>query len=130
MPDKKKITVNKNQARNMTEDPRLMAAIELIGRTGASEFSFRYSDDDKPTVWMAIGKWGNNYDAGAGTNPTIAIFRLLDQVVDGGTCTYCNRPTGFEESMDQMPLDKLVCWYQWDPELKTFRRGCGGDDGK
>jgi hypothetical protein len=59
-------------------------------------------------------------------NPLRAIFRLLDEVVDGGTCQHCHRPTGFEESMDPMPLDKLVCWYQWDPSTKKFQRGCAG----
>jgi hypothetical protein len=111
------------------KDPRIPAAIDLIRRTGASEFSFRYSDDEPPVVWMAIAKWGKTWDIGAGVNPTIALFRLLDQVIDGGQCVHCKRPTGFEESVDEMPLDKLVCWYQWDPERKIFRRGCeGGED--
>jgi hypothetical protein len=22
---------------------------------------------------------------------------------------------------------QVVCWYRFDPELKTFRRGCEGD---
>ena len=55
-----------------------------------------------------------------------AVFRLCDQVIDGGTCTHCNRPTGFTPDLDPMPLDDIVCWYQWDPELSEFRRGCAG----
>jgi hypothetical protein len=30
-------------------------------------------------------------------------------------------------AVDSMPLNESVCWYQWDPEMKTFRRGCEGD---
>jgi hypothetical protein len=55
------------------------------------------------------------------------VLRLCAQVVDGGRCTHCRRPTGLSEDLDAMPLDRLVCWYQWDPELATFRRGCEGD---
>jgi hypothetical protein len=128
MPEKKKITINKNNVRDITGDPRIIAAIDLVGRTGASEFQFRFSNDEPPTVWMAIAKWDKTWDVGAGIDPAIAIFRLLDQVIDGGTCTHCERPTGFEESTDPMPLDEFVCWYQWDPELKVFRRGCDGSD--
>ena len=30
-------------------DPRLVAIVDLVGRSGASEFTFRYSDDEEPT---------------------------------------------------------------------------------
>jgi hypothetical protein len=130
MPDKKKITVNKTNAKDITKDPRIMAAIDLVGRTGANEFQFRFADDERPTIWMAIGRWDDTYEVGASTSPDVAIFRLLDEIIDGGTCTHCNKPAGFEESINPMPLSDLVCWYQWDPELKVFRRGCGGDDDK
>jgi hypothetical protein len=126
MPEKK-ITVRSAYAQDFADDPRVPAAIDLIGRTGANEFQFRYSDDEKPVVWMALARWGTRWDVAAGINPAIAIFRLLDEVIDGGKCTHCERPTGFEESMDPMPLSNLVCWYQWDPERKTFRRGCEGE---
>lgn len=106
------------------EDPRMIAAVDLIGRTGAEEFSLRYSDDDEPVVWMAIAKWGSHWEAAASIDPLQAVFRLCDQVIDGGVCQHCNRPSGFEPSIDPMPLAEMVCWYQWDPELKTFRRGC------
>jgi hypothetical protein len=57
-------------------------------------------------------------------DPLDAVFRLCDEVIDGGQCTHCRKPAGFEPSIETMPLNQFVCWYQWDPELKTFRRGC------
>jgi hypothetical protein len=103
----------------------MVAAVDLIGRTGAKEFRIQYCEEEAPPIiWMASAKWGNTWDTAASINPLIAVFRLLDQVIDGGTCQHCGRPTGFEESIDPMPLDALVCWYQWDPSTKKFQRGC------
>lgn len=122
------------------DDPRFMAAVDLLGRTGSKTFEMRFSEPEEmsnrvgkgPVVWMAIGEWVRDgkvvYEVGAHTNPLVALFRLLDTVVDGGMCTYCGKPTGFSEDADVMPLDEMFCWYQWDPERKKFRRGCEGDD--
>jgi len=115
-------------AKKAYEDPRLVAAVDLIGRTGATEFQIRYCEEDKPVIWMAAARWKDIWEVGASINPLIAVFRLCDQVIDGGTCQYCHRPTGFEPDILPMPLAEHVCWYQWDPELKTFRRGCAGDE--
>jgi hypothetical protein len=108
-------------------DERIPAAVDLLGRTGADEVQLRYSDDEKPVVWMAIARWRDRWEAAAAMTPARALFRLLDEVVDGGQCQHCNRPTGFSPDLDALPLDALICWYQWDPELRTFRRGCAGD---
>jgi hypothetical protein len=108
-------------------EARMIAAVELIGRTGAGEFQLRYSDDEKPVVWMAVAKYGDHYEAAASVDPMQAVFRLCETLVDGGTCAHCGRPTGIADSLGRMPLDELVCWYQYDPELETFRRGCEGE---
>jgi hypothetical protein len=109
------------------DDPRFIAATELIGRTGAIQFQIRYSDDPPPVVWIAVAEYkGNHFETAAAMDPSRAVFRLCDQLIDGGTCTHCERPTGFSEDVDWMPLDEHICWYQWDPELATFRRGCEG----
>jgi hypothetical protein len=110
----------------MIEDPRLTPAVDLLGRTGASEFQIRYCDEDKPVVWIAAARWGDHWECAAATHPMGAIFRLCDEVIDGGQCRHCGRPAGFAPDLDTMPLEPLVCWYQWDPERKTFRRNCAG----
>jgi hypothetical protein len=105
-------------------DDRMVAAVDLIGRTGAAEFQIRYCEEEQPVIWMAAASWKGHWEAGAGMSPLAAVFRLLDQVVDGGTCQHCQRPTGFEPSADPMPMDKLVCWYQYDPGTRKFTKGC------
>ena len=63
--------------------------------------------------------------------PLRAVLRLLDLVIDGGSCTHCGRQTFVSDDFTQsMPLDRLVCWYVYDPEVKTFRRSCEGDPDK
>lgn len=105
-------------------DPRLPAAFDLIGRTGADNIQFRYCDEEKPVVWMALAEYHDHWEVAAGITPATAVFRLCEQLVDGGTCTHCHRPTGVTFDFDPMPLPEEICWYQWDPELATFRRGC------
>jgi hypothetical protein len=106
----------------------MLACVDMVGRTGSEIFQSRYSDDEDPVVWMAVGKWGDRYEVGAATNPVTAAIRLLETVVDGGQCQNCGKPTGITEDFDDMPLDKMVCWYQYDPEMKKFRAGCAGGD--
>jgi hypothetical protein len=109
---------------NPVEDPRLIPAVDLLGRTGAAEFQIRYCDEEEPAVWFALARWGDHWNVMSAFNPLAAIFRLCDDTIDGGQCQHCFKPTGFTPDIESMPLDKIFCWYQWDPELKTFRRGC------
>ena len=112
------------------EDRQLTAALDLLGHTGAAEVKIWYCDEEKPPlVWVCAARWaryGGRWELAAATHPLAAVFRLCDQVIDGGECTHCHRPTGFSPDLDPLPLDALVCWYQWDPELSEFRRGCAG----
>ncbi|MCU1679223.1 MAG: hypothetical protein JWM93_3981 [Frankiales bacterium] len=117
--------------RDIIDDPRFVAAVDLIGRTGAVDFQIRYCDEDPPVVWIAVASYRNGeqqvQEAAAAMRPVEAVFRLCAQLIDGGTCAHCGRGTGFHEDVDTLPAHELVCWYQWDPELATFRRGCEGD---
>jgi hypothetical protein len=111
-----------------TQDPRFVAAVDLIGRTGAKQFQIRYSGDEQPVVWAAVVIYGDGAEAAGALHPTVAVLRLAELLVDGGQCTHCRRPTGLDpDSIDRLPFDDVVCWYQFDPELATFRRGCAGD---
>jgi hypothetical protein len=93
------------------------------------QFQLRYSDDEEPVVWMAVAIYDDErWECAAARHPLKALFRLCEQVILGGTCTHCHRPTGFEEEPDggPMPFDQSICWYRYDPELVTFRRACEG----
>lgn len=111
------------------DDPRFTAAVALIGRTGAESVQIRCSDEEPPAVWVALAAYQRGrrtvHEVAAALNPVRAALRLAEQLVDGGMCTHCRRPAGLDpDSIEKMPLDEFVCWYQYDPELRTFRRGC------
>ena len=105
------------------------AAVDMIERTGAAEYRHDSLTFDDKIVWIATvaypdGRW----DSAASPAPYRSALRLAEQLVDGGTCVHCKRPTGLEERFDEPPAGpfNLVCWFQYDPELKKFRRGCEG----
>lgn len=115
------------------KDPLFTAAIDLIGHTGATNFQLRFQDDEQPVVWVAVAGYQRNgaevFEAAGALSPARATLRLCAQLMDGGTCTHCHRPSGINEDFsNEMPLDILVCWYVFDPELSKFRRSCEGTD--
>lgn len=111
------------------EDPRLVAAVDLIGRTGAKEAQVRWSDDEEPTVWFVVAKYADGTaEAAAGMNPLVAAIRLVEQLVDGGACAHCGRPSAVSTDWQhEQPLDDVFCWYVYDPETEKFRRSCEGE---
>jgi hypothetical protein len=126
---------NAKQSRtNMSEikmdDDRFKAALDLMRRAGAEQVQIRYSDDELPVIWFVVACFANNKaEVDASLDPVRAALRLCERLVDGGICTHCNRPAGLEpDQIETMPLNDLICWYLYDPELKTFRRGCEGDN--
>lgn len=122
------------------KDPRFTAAIDFLKRQGAREFQIRYDEEQAPIVWVAVVGYAwrdgrprssgkiNGYQTGAGLDPLSAIFDLLRSSLNfRGRCQHCERNTMFDESFGEQPLDDVYCWYQWDPELQSYRRGCEGD---
>jgi hypothetical protein len=107
-----------------TLDPRYLPAVQLIQRTGARQYQVRYSDEPLPVVWMAVAHYRQGWETAAAMDPVTATFRLCFEVLAGGTCRHCHRATGFDLDFGAMPLEDYICWYQWDPERATFRRGC------
>lgn len=120
---------------NKEDQDKLAATIDFLRRTGARQVQIRYSDDEQPVVWFVVAIYdGRNpaeikgFEVDASGTPLAAALRLCERVGDGGECAHCHRPTGFEpQLLVRMPMDDKICWYQYDPELKTFRRGCEGD---
>lgn len=112
------------------DEDRLSAAAALIPRLGCTDMTLRYDEGDKEgdvVVWNAIAYFPGAQPQVAGAlTPYRAVYRLLEQLMDGGICNYCKKPTGIVENFDEQPPMLLVCWYSYDPELKVFRRGCEG----
>lgn len=115
------------------EDPRFIAGIELLKKGGAEEVQIRYSDDEKPVVWMCVVRMRNGvHEAAGGMTPLVAMTRLCEETFDGGLCAHCGKPCGINPDWkDQEKLDRLVddavCWHTYDPETQKFRRGCEGE---
>lgn len=113
-------------------DPVAMGLVAWFPRLGASELQIRYSDDESPIVWMAVAKVANRraprFEAAAALDPSEAVKRLAAQLIDGGVCVHCGKPTGFESdwTVPDFGTDILVCWVTYDPELDRIRLGCGG----
>jgi hypothetical protein len=132
-----------NMHADPTADPRFLAGVDLLRRTGAASFQMRYSDDEQPVVWIAVSEWklndeghpmpkgdhaGTYFDAAAATSPLGAVLRLCDLVVDGGHCVHCGKPTAVSDKFEEPTLlPEHICWYIFDPELETFRRSCEGE---
>lgn len=86
-------------------------------------------DDEEPTVWIAVALYpAKRWETDAGHDPLEAVLRLCARLVDGGRCTHCSRPTMFHATLEEpFVLERPFCIIEWDPELKTYRRGCEGD---
>lgn len=109
-------------------DDVLVACIALLPHLGASDYEGRYSEDGKPVVWMAIATFPTGaHEVAAALTPQHAAYRLLERLVDGGLCLHCHRPTSITLDLDEQLAAQVICWYQYDPELKRFRRSCEGD---
>lgn len=106
---------------------RLAGAINLLGHTGTRQVQLRYSDDEEPVVWFAVAIYEDTkkWDVAAAAGPLRAVERLCEQLLDGGTCLRCNRPSGFDgDPYGVGPFDTIVCFFRWDPEANDYRRGC------
>lgn len=124
----------------------LAALVDLIRRTGSHQFQLRHQDDEQPVVWMAValyprksaipdlGSAGKSLrhrhlaECAAGLDPIVAVYRLAEQLVDGGECVHCRRITMLWESW-QTPMPKRmaghdICYHVYDPELATFTMSC------
>lgn len=122
------------------QDPRFIALVDVIRRSGAAEIQIRYDEEQKPIVWVAVaghkmrhgrpvsvGKV-NRYETASGMDPLTACYRLAEILFDGSECTHCGRSTGITNDWTaKLPLPEHICWYVYDPEMKTFRRSCEGD---
>lgn len=109
---------------------------DLLRRMGVGQLRVGHSDegDGIPVVWYATASFrtaGGAWEAAGAMTPERAMFRLCERACDGGKCLHCKRPTGVvdDTAAADMPAGDpmgLVCWYAYDPELKTFRRSCEG----
>jgi hypothetical protein len=100
-----------NAVTNSPEDPRFVALVDVIRRSGAAEFQIRYDDEQDPIVWVAV-----------------VGHKMHNGRPRTGECAHCHRPTGISDDWTaEMPHAAHICWYIYDPENETFRRSCEGE---
>lgn len=123
----------------------LTALVDLLGRTGMSAFQLRYSDDDEPTVWMAVATYptpdaipvvggaGKSLrtrylsETAAALDPVVAVYRLAQLLIDGGRCVHCERTTVLWGSYEQPPSEPRLaefCYHIFNPTTASFDLGC------
>lgn len=116
----------------MTERDKLYAAIKFLKELGAKKVQLRYYDDDDPAVWVVVALFSKGRrsqyakaEISAAVTPTAAALLLCEKLSDAIPCPHCKKRMAFEpDLLSRMPLPSILCWYQYDPELKTYRRGC------
>lgn len=116
----------------MTDSDKIRAAISFIRSLGAKQVQLRYSDDEEPDIWIAVARFdkknrihADELEVDASLTAIQAVIRLTERLMDGNSCRFCRKRMALEaNTLAKMPFDQLICWYQWDPELKVIRRGC------
>lgn len=114
---------------------KLSAAVAMIGRCGASSVQIRWSDDEDPIVWFVVAQFDEGvWETAAGRDPIEAALRCAEQLVDGAACAHCERPTALDTDWES-PVTSVanragldLCAYVYDPERRTFRRSCEGEE--
>lgn len=75
------------------DDVAIIAAADLVGRSGARNLEIGYLDDDVPAEqarWYAHAQYrGARITAEDHTSPAAAAEALAQQVLEGGRCTHC-----------------------------------------
>lgn len=107
------------------------ALADLVGRTGASQLQVRESNEEDPTVFVAVAVYPDGrFESDSGRLPIDAIWRVAERLVDGGQCTHCRKATGLLEPEGDLSaksmrfLGEVLCWYTYDPVAKRYRMGC------
>jgi hypothetical protein len=117
------------------DEDALVAAVELIGRAGASdvELGHLYDDDTPPPgwppgipvpveacEWYVAARWkGARLTVDGYTDPITAAEALARRVLDGAHCVKCGRPI----RLDARPGCR---WHRNGPH---YYRGCDGGRG-
>lgn len=106
----------------------VFAALDLLGRAGATEaeFAFDGADDatmDEVTWWMSVRWRGNRQFVDGQPTPEAAATALLLRTIEGGQCVRCGKPVhlGGLPFTDRTPDIDRCRWYRVG---RKWHRGC------
>lgn len=107
--------------------PRLLAAVELVGRAAARQLELGWESDDgpRPGEWYASAFYkGARVTVEKQEGPDAAVEALAFKLMDGGECVHCGRllfvaGVGYRWGGDSEPCT----WYR---RGEHWLRGCDG----
>lgn len=106
-------------------EERLLAAVDLIGRTGAHSFEVGYDDDHTPTTWWATARYrGRVLFVDEEPDPLHAVDELLRRIVNGGRCTHCNRTTTVGPSPIPFKCAYVITAGRYEPACRRTATAC------
>ncbi len=128
------------------DDSALLASVDLIGRTGAAEFSIGYLHDDVPIAeagWYAQAQYrGSRIICEDQPGPVEAVHALAVRILTGAKCAHCGRLTSLDPSgawardsvlvdgtpwLREQQADAGICL--WQIEDGRYERGCRSSGG-
>lgn len=110
---------------NVGDEDAFFAALDLVGRTGASQLEFGYLYDDVPVdqaAWWAHAQYqGVRVMVENQTSPVEAVEELARKLLNGGMCTACDRTI----TLASLAVDTDVkAFCRWTRSGKDWVRGC------
>lgn len=109
------------------DEDRMVAAVECIGRGGATELEFGFLEDDVPmdqARWWARARWrGHQVSSDEHRAPWLAMEALMVEVIDRGQCGACGRTVALASTAPAPGArGGTVC--RWYREGRHWLRGC------
>lgn len=113
------------------ENNQLIAAIDVIGRTGAADIEIGYDDEQRaPNWWYATCKVRHpgspsgwvTATIGGQLGPVVAAEKMARKLINGGTCTHCGRVMSLAGVPSERVMSSNLC--RWSRVGKRWERGC------
>lgn len=128
----------------VVDEDRLLAAVDLIGRTGATEYEGGYLHDDVPSEqagWWATARYkGTKVTEENHPGPVEATEALAMRLMSGGKCQHCQGAVTLSRDGVMVypgatsPIDGSVVWTEesaraartclWERRGRRWVRGC------
>jgi hypothetical protein len=107
---------------------RVIAAVELLGRTGVTDVEFAYDEEDAypdKVLWWAKGNWkGHRVYSVHFPYPAQALEDVLSRVINGGTCGRCGKTTVVGVTLDDYCCFTLSAKDVDDDQSYRYVRSC------
>lgn len=102
------------------DEDALIAAVDLVGRSGSAGFELSYDDDDPNDVkWSAQAKYRGARIIREGFRDPVAVEALARRLLTGALCRRCGKPI----SLAGPRKSKSKC--RWTRQGARWEPGCG-----